>query len=488
MYRPMNTPYFPAWRCRLARLGHRALGELRQATLAGLEQILGTCLPAELLCAADAGANSRERIYSLRLTFECFIWQLLKPQTACREVVRQVQALFRLKGLGPVDGGTSAYCQARMRLPRERMEKALAATARHADRRAGEAGHLGGRPVKVVDGTTVRLADTPPNQDRYPQRPEQQSGCGFPLMKLLALFSLSGGAILAVIFDGNRGHDLPLFRRLWEILKTGDVVLGDRLFGDYATLADLPRQGVDVLARLNANRKADFRRGKRLGRNDGLFAWTKSPQCPPYLSPAQWEKTPAQITVRIIRFHVSSKGSRSRRVMLVTTLLDPGLYPLEELAALYARRWRLELCFRDIKTMMGMEHLRCQTPDMAEKEALAYLVAHNLVRCVIAAAVARHHVELERISFKGTVDALRQYGAAMAQARGRKQRQTLWDDLLLNLARDLVPRRPHRREPRAVKRRPKPFPYLTLPRDQFIDRVTYSRWKRMNPRTNQCPK
>jgi hypothetical protein len=439
---------------------------------------LGTYLPVHLLSAEDEGTNSRERIYSLRLTFQCFIWQMLKPQTACREVVRQVQALFRLKGWGRVKNG-SAYCQARLRLPRERLEKALAQMAQHADQRVGEGGSLRGRPVKVVDGTTVQLADTPKNQKRYPQLPHQKPGCGFPLLKLLALFSLSSGAILTVIMDSYHSHDLRLFRRLWEGLKRGDIILGDRLFGDYASLADLPQQGIDVVARLNAKRKVDFRKAKRLGHNDGLFVWAKSKICPPYLTLAQWAERPTTITVRIVRFHLATKGYRSRSILLVTTLLDSKLYPLKELAALYARRWRLELCFRDLKTQMGMEQLRCQTPDMVEKEALAYLVAHNLVRCVIAEAIACYRVELERVSFKGTVDALRQYTQTMTQARSRKKRQELWRDLLSNLARDLVPLRPGRREPRAVKHRPKPFPLLTRPRHLFKDRISYDRWLRL---------
>ena len=114
-------------------------------------------LPAPLLSSEDEGPNSRHRIFDLRLTFECFLWQVLKPDTSCREVVRQVQALFRLNRGGWVDEGDSAYVQARQRLPRERLEKALALTAQAADRRAGSGGQLRGRPVKVVDQCSTRL-------------------------------------------------------------------------------------------------------------------------------------------------------------------------------------------------------------------------------------------------------------------------------------------------------------------------------------------
>jgi len=478
----MHTPYFPALRSRLAALGRRTAGRLRQATLAQLQQHLRDFLPAPLLSAEEEGPNSRDRVFSLRLTFECFVWQMLKPRTACREVVRQVQTLFRLHGRGWVDDGDSAYVQARQRLPRERLEKALSTTAQAADRRAGSGGRLNGRPVKVVDGSTTQLADTPKNQRRYPQPTTQKRGCGFPVLKLAVLFSLASGAILNVLTGSLRHHDLRLLRGLWEQLQKGDILLGDRAYGEYTTVAGLPPQGVDVVARLHHRRKVDFRKAQRLGKNDGLFVWTKGCQQSEILSAREWALLPARITVRIIRFSATIRGFRSRRITLVTTLLDSKLYPAQELIALYARRWRLELCLRDLKTTLGMEQLRCKTPDMAEKELLAYLIAHNLVRCVIAEAVARYPVDLERVSFKGSVDALRQYSDAIARARNRKMRRQLWEDLLVNLARDLIRYRPHRIEPRAVKRRPKPYPLLNQPRRRFKEISHRNRYWKGRPR------
>ena len=478
----MHTPFFPAFRARLAALGRRTAGPLRQATLAQLQEQLRDCLPAALLAPADAGPNSRARSFTLRLTFECFLWQLLNPRTSCREVVRQVQALFRLHGRGPLDGGDSAYVQARQRLPRACLEQALRATAGAADRRVGTGGQLQGRPVKVVDGSHTHLPDTAANQARYPQPSTQKPGCGFPLLKFVVLFSLRSGAIVNVLLGSLRHHDLRLLHQLWTELETGDILLGDRAFGEYTTLAGLPPQGVDVVARLHHQRKVDFRKGRRLNRNDGLFAWRKGCQQSPILSPAEWTGLPAEITVRLLRFTAAIRGFRSRRVTLVTTLLDPARYPAHELIALYARRWRIELCLRDLKTTLGMEQLRCKTPDMAEKELLAYLVAHNLVRCVIAEAVARHAADLERISFKGSLDALRQYSAALAQAPSRKTRRRLWDDLLLNLVRDLLRRRPGRTEPRALKRRPKAYPLLNRPRRRFVEISHRSRYWKGRPR------
>jgi hypothetical protein len=478
----MNTPFFSPWRAQLAALGRHTTHRLRQVTLAQLGEQLAGLIPPHLLASQDEGLNSRERIYSLRLTFECFVWQLLNPHTPCREVVRQVQALCRLQGRRPVDEGNSAYVQARQRLPQERFQHVLKATALAGDQRAGGLGHLAGRPVKVVDGSTVQLPDTPANQEDYPQPSSQKPGCGFPVMRLVVLFSLASGALLEVALGNLLSSDMRLLAQLWQTLRAGDILLGDRGFGNFPTLAQLPRQGVDVVARLHQQRKVDFRKAKRLGTNDGLFVWRKDYHQSAILSAAQWRALPEQITVRIVRFHATIRGFQNRKITLVTTLLDPLAYPAEELAALYGRRWRLELCLRDLKTTMGMELLRCQSPAMARKEVLAYLIAHNLVRCVMAEAALVHNATLDRLSFKGTLDTLRQYSAAIARAPSRRLRRQLWQDLLLNLVRDQVPLRPQRCEPRALKRRPKQYPLLTRPRHQFVDVQHRNRYWKSRPR------
>lgn len=466
----MHTPFFPALRARLAALGRRTAVDLRQVTLQQLARHLADLIPVHLLASAEEGPNSRQRLFTLRLTCECFLWQMLKPRTACREVVRQVQALACLQGKGSADESASAYIQARQRLPQECLQRVLAATAQAAERHAAPGPRLQGRPVKVVDGSSVQLPDTVPNQQDYPQPSGQKPGCGFPVLKLVVLFSLASGALLDVVMGSLHDHDLRLFHRLWECLKAGDILLGDRAYGDYVTLAGLPRQGVDVVARLHQARKVDFRKAsQRHGPHDGVFVWHKGLQQSTILTPTQWAALPEAIRVRIVRFTAACRGFRTQRITLVTTLLDAELYPAEELVALYLRRWRIELCLRDVKTTLGLEQLRCQSPVMVRKELLAGLIAHNLIRCVMAEAAQVHEAELERLSFKGAVDALRQYSAVLAQARTSRQKRQLWQDLLRTLACDRVPWRPGRAEPRAVKRRPKPFPLLNRPRRAFVE-------------------
>ena len=171
--------------------------------------------------------------------------------------------------------------------------------------------------------------------------------------------------------------------------------------------------------------------------------------------------------MRILHVRVQQKGFRTTELWLSTTLLDPIAYPAEQITNLYLRRWDMELCFRDLKTTMGMEELRCRTPDMVHKELLAFLVAHNLMRCLIAQAASAHQMCRTRISFKGAVDATRSFYPAMRLARSRRHARRLYRRLLEILALDLVPRRPGRLEPRAVKRRPKPYSRLTQPRHLY---------------------
>ena len=217
-------------------------------------------------------------------------------------------------------------------------------------------------------------------------------------------------------------------------------------------------------------RRVDGRRRlRRLARNDWLILWKRSATPSPWLSALQWADLPAEMTPRAVKAPCYVKGFRVRRITLVTTLLDSQLYPAQELLQAYLRRWRLEMCLDDLKTTLKMEFLRGRSPQMAQKELLMRLIAHNLIRCTAAQAATEHRVALERISFKGSVDALRHFSHAMAQARSKKKRRQLWGQLLRTLAADLVPERPGRREPRAVKRKKNKYPRLDAPRRRFRD-------------------
>jgi IS4 transposase len=457
----MHTPFFPAFRARLSALGGHAQ-RLRRQSLLDLDRLFGPWLPPGLLSQADEGANSRQRVYTIRRTFFGFLYQVLNPQCPCREIVRQIQALFALHRNGPVAAGTGGWCQARRRLPGDVLPRLRCAAAQ-----AEKTARLWrGLRVKVVDGTSTTLPDTVKNQRAYPQPGGQKPGCGFPLVKLVGVFSLATGVLLDYAKGNPHPHELNLLHRLMDQFKAGDLVLADRGFNSYTLLALLLQRGAHSLFRLHQRRAADLSKGKRLGKNDRWLTWRKpwGWQRPRYLSQAVWKRIPDELSVRVVRFTLAVPGFRTQSVTLVTTLLDPAAYPAEELARLYARRWQIELWFRDLKTAMGMEALRCKSPPLAHKELEMFFIAYNLIRVVMAQAGALYDVPMERLSFKGSVDTLRQFGIALAQARSQKQQQQLTANLLKIIADDRVPERPGRREPRAVKRRPKPYQLLNRPR------------------------
>jgi len=478
----MHTPFFPAFRPRLAALGCR-VQNLRQQSLCPLELLLAPFLPPGLLSQAEEGRNSRDRVYSVRRTFFGFLYQVLKPDTSCREIVRQIQALFALHNQGPVDENTSAYCQARKRCALDRLCRVRVAVAAAGEKMA-DLWH-GWRP-KVIDGTTVSAPDTQKNQRAYPQSRSQKPGCGFPLIRLVGIFSLTTGLLLDYAKGNKHQHELRLLWKLLEGFKRGDLAVADRGFCSYVLLALLPLRGVAALFRLHQRRPADLRKGKRLGKKDRLFTWLKPVQKPRWLPQSWWKKVPAELTVRVIRFKLSCPGYRPESVTLVTTLLDPQQYSARDLAELYVRRWKIELWFRDIKTSLGMEVLRCKTPQMLHKELEMFFIAYNLIRCLIAQAGSSNHVALDRLSFKGTVDSVRQFSLAIAQARSKRKQNQLLVELLEVIARDEVPDRPDRLEPRAVKRRPKAFPLLNKPRDQFQEIAHRNRYWKNNPRKSRA--
>jgi hypothetical protein len=479
------TPFFAPWRPRLAPAGRRCaqtLQPLRQATLSQIEDRLAPALPAGLLLKPAAGDHSRQQVFTLARTWWCWVWQVLQANTSCREVVRQVQALLAL-GPGPeLEGGNSAYCQARAKLPLSLLEKAFAASAQSAEGRARPGLRLQGRPLKVVDGSGAHLADTPSNRAGFPPNKSQRPGGGFPYLRVVALFSAASGALLAKVTGSLRSSELSLFLAgLRSTLRPKDILLGDRAYGVYVVAALLQCGGVDLLARVSVrNRKVDFRRAhQRLGPLDALFIWSKPKTPSPMIALREWLGLPSQITVRVLRVRVVRAGFRTRQLTLVTTLLDAALYPAAQLQQAYARRWRMELCLDDLKTTLGMQSLRCLTPAMVEKELLLFLTAHNFLRWIMAQAAHGQNAPLERISFKGSLDAFRQWTQALAQLghakSKRPQRRRLWQRLLQTLGKDLVPDRPGRKEPRAVKKRSK-YPHLNKSRHRY--REPWSRNKR----------
>jgi len=443
----------------------------RLNSLQELYELFGHLFPERLLELNQEGVNSRERVFSPQVTFWAFVAQVLSPASPCRETVRRVEAWWRHTSRGTlgVSASTSAYCQARARLDPAVIELIAQQLCWSLERNVGgEERWLCGRPVKIVDGTNLSMPDTPANQALWPQPTSQQPSLGFPMMKLVGLFSLASGALLETATGNLHIHESLLFRELYKKLQPGDVVLADRGFCSYAALASLQERGVDSVMRLHQKRPADFRQGKALGPEDRLVTWLKPAQRPEAWSAAEFAAAPDTLTLRMIRLRVSAKGFRTRSVVLVTTLLDAELYPADKLRELYGERWSVELHFAQIKTTLAMDVLRCKSPEMIVREVALHRIAYNLVRSLMQRSANLHHVPLRRISFKGALDTLRHWSAVIAAAgeSPRKQNQLI-TEMLAAIARDPVPERPQRSEPRAKKRRAKNYQLLTRPRRQM---------------------
>jgi hypothetical protein len=326
-----------------------------------------------------------------------------------------------------------------------------------------------GHHVLVVDGSSVTAPDTPTNQKVFPQQSVQKSGCGFPIIRLVALLSLATGMLTAWATGPWLSHKVGLLQTLWDALNSGDVLLADRGFCNWGLLAQCLQRNVHSVFRVKGVRRADFRNGKRLSRNERLVQWRK-PWTPAKTVTAQeWALLPKILTLRLVRCRLNIPGYRTRQITLVTTLLDRVQYPPETFSQLYFRRWAIELSLRNLKTTLQMDQLSCKNPENLKREVHMHFLVHNLVRRLMLEAARRHRVPLERVSFAGSLAAARRYGEALLQTRSKRQRQCLMEETFSVLAGDLVADRPGRREPRAVKRRPKPYPLLTSHRHKFRD-------------------
>src|SRR3954470_4607828 len=349
-----------------------------------------------------------DRIFSPLVPLWVFLGQVTSADHSCRAAVARLNAHRAARGLRPCSPRTGAYCRARQRLPERFFAAAARAVGRALDVQAERGWLWHGRRVYLFDGTTVTMPDTPANQVAYPQVYNQKPGLGFPIARLGAITSLACGAVVSLGFcryAGKGQGEVSLLRRLWGVLAPGDVLLADRLMSGWVNMHLLKERGVDTVSRLSAHRRADFRKGTRLGTNDHLVQW-KKPTSIRSVDRRTYNALPDAITVREARFRVDRPGFRTRSVVVVTTLLDPTQATREELAELYRARWHAELDLRSLKAAMQMGELRGKTPESVRKEVWAHVLAYNLIRTVMARAATRHAVPPRSISFTGAMQTL----------------------------------------------------------------------------------
>jgi hypothetical protein len=415
------------------------------------------------------GVRWTDRIYSPLVTLWVFLGQVLSADLSCRAAVTRLIAHRLSQGERPCSAKTGAFCQARKRLPEKFFSAVACLVGRALDAKADRRWLWQGRRVYLFDGTTVQMPDTPENQAAYPQVYNQKPGLGFPIARIGALISLSCGAIVNLgccRYAGKDQGEVSLLRRLWDVLKPGDVLLTDCLMSNWLNIFLLQQRGIELVSRLNkSKRTADFRRGRRLGPDDHLVRWQK-PTSIRSLDRRAFRSLPEFVTVREARIRVAQRGFRTRVIVVVTTLLDPQQATKEDLAALYRARWHNELDLRTIKSTMQMHDLRCKTPELVHKEVWTHALAYNLIRTIMAQAAQQHQLEPRSISFKATVQTLAAFQPLIAYraAQHTADRWQLYQQLLATIATQRVADRPDRYEPRLIKHRRDHYGRLTKPR------------------------
>jgi len=402
-------------------------------------------------------ATHRERQFPPTETLSMFLAQAMSDDRSCQKAVNDAAIKRLIGGLSPCSTSTGGYCQARQRLPVEMVSALTRYIGQAMNHPIPDQWRWHGRRVHLIDGTTVSLPDTQANQAVFPQQSAQKPGLGFPIGRLVGVICLSSGTILNAAlgsYQGKGSSEQSLLRGLLDTFEAGDLVLGYALFGTYFLLASLLEQEVDAVFEQLGARKGniDFRQGKRLGPKDHLIELSKPKKKPSWMTPEDYDNVPSKLTLRELKV----KGK-----VLISTLVSAKKFSKRELGALYQKRWHVEVDLRNIKTTLGMEMLSCKTPDMVEKEMWVYFLAYNLIRLLMAQSALLFDKLPRQLSFKHTVQLWLTW-SMQAQAGDFQIDKEL---LFVLIAQKTVGNRPGRVEPRAVKRRPKPFSLLMEPRE-----------------------
>jgi len=432
----------------------------------------GNVLSAERIrdIFADSGVlfgYGENDVWNTGLTLWSFIGQVLQDgkQSSCNAAVTNATRYMLEHGMQPPGPDSGEYCRARRKLD----VKVLRQLACHIAEKVSSQNHdhwlWHGKNVKLVDGFTFTMPDTPENQKEFPQSNTQKPGVGFPIARACAVLSLANACIYDVAigpYAGKESGETALLRKVLDSFKPGDVMPADRYFCSFFMLAMLKSLGVDVCMRLHQLRKVDYSRVKWLGDNDYIDLWHR-PQRAKWMSQELYDSLPEQMEIRIATFDATA-DNQTAPLNVVTTLLDREKYPVNEIGKLYGYRWHAELDLLSIKQSLNLDHLRCKSPDMIRREFWTILLAYNMVRLVCAQAASVYHKLARQMSFTVACNTLL---SQWLMPPDESIRQTLGKHNLFQIACNEVGNRPGRIEPRVIKRRPKPYKLMTKPRNQY---------------------
>ena len=416
----------------------------------------------------------QDDIFCTQIVLWAFLAQVLRggKGAACAAAVADIATYMQQTGGRVPSGDTGDYCRARSKLDLATLRGLTAQVAQQLEDGAEPSWLWHGLHAKLIDGFTFTMPDTPENQQAFPQQKSQRPGAGFPIARACAVLSLATAAIhdLNIApYEGKETGESALLRGILDSLKEGDVAVFDRCFCSFMMLAILRLGGVHFCARLHQRRPGDFRQGQRLGKDDHLVTWLR-PKRPPWMSEELYEQIPEMMTLRELRFQVTIPGRRTETLTVVTSLTDPEVYSKGDIPELYGYRWNAELDIRDIKQTLGLDHVRCKTPDMVRRELWVTLLAYNLVRKLIATAAAVHARQPRQLGFTLACQTILSSWMLLATGACRDVRQ-LWRLALERIAANEVANRPGRIEPRMIKRRRDHYPLMHDPRRQLREEL-----------------
>lgn len=485
-----NTPYltdFPrhifasAKRVAQAQVRQFQAQTLRES-LQGYALLFERCLPSSFFGRIDP--TLRNRHFAAPTIFWAWLAQILESNLSCHKALALIQTWCVTHKVPVPSSGTSGYCQARSKVPVSFLEAIARKTTTHLDQGVSSLDQWRGLTLKAIDGSSMQLSDTAANQEAYPQPSTQKPGCGFPTMGIVGVTNLSHGGWEGFETCGWQTHDVRIAPRLLKYIEEGDLLLADRAFGSYEFIARVTRERKGhVLMRLHQARfkKLDWRRGQKVSSFERLVDWCKPATQPSTseLTAAEWEALPKTMTLRYLKMGYENRNGEKQMLIVVTDLLDPLAHPGMELIDLYARRWEIEVKLRDIKTTLGMELLRVKSPAMAHKTLLMTVIAYNLIRTLMQEAAAEVCKPVWHLSFKGVLDLVNASRESFRSTQLKPRvRETLRRSFISLIATKQLATRPFRREPRAVKRRPKSYQLLNKPRHIFQEiphRSTYQK-------------
>ena len=422
----------------------------------------------EIFADSDALFGLGENdLWNTGLTLWSFIGQVLQDgkQSSRNAAVTNATRYMLERGMQPPSPDSGEYCRARHKLDARVLRQVVCDIAEKMSSQTPDHWLWQGKHVKLVDGFTFTMPDTPENQEEFPQSKTQKPGVGFPIARACAVLSLADACIydLAVgPYKGKGTGETALLRKVLDSFKPGDIMLADRYYCSFFMLAILKSLGIDVCMRLHQLRRIDHSKVKWLGKNDFIDTWHR-PQKAKWMSQELYDTIPEQMDIRIVTFNAKTED-QTDPLNVATTLLDHEKYPANEIGKLYDYRWYAELDILSFKQPLNLDHLRCKTPDMIRRELWTTMLAYNMVRVVCAQAAAVHDKLPRQMRFTISCNTLL---SQWMMPPKESIRQELGEHNLFQIACNEVGNRPGRIEPRVVKRRPKPHPLMTKPRNQY---------------------